>query len=98
MWLLLALKDGHVVSGLGDGMRPGGAMLDGRKGASTVQAKHDGAFALLSFEEARRGRDRGFRWVNLGGDTLFKREISGTLGTRVVMHCWLAGGAAWGLP
>ncbi|MBI1796793.1 MAG: hypothetical protein HYR74_07060, partial [Candidatus Eisenbacteria bacterium] len=97
MWLLLASKDGRVASGLGDGRRPGG-MLDGRKAASAPDARRDGAFALLSFEEARRGRDRGHRWINLGGDTVFKREMSGALGHTVVMHCWLAGGAAWGLP
>lgn len=97
LWLLLARRQGRVASGLGDGVRPGGT-LEGRKAASSEQARHDGAFALLCHEEARRGRDRGHRWINLGGDTLFKREMSGTLGHRVVMHCWLAGGAAWGLP
>lgn len=97
MWLLLALKDGRVVSGLGDGVRPGG-MMDGRKGATAAVARRDGAFALLSYEEARRGRDRGFRWINLGGNTTFKREFAGTLGTSVSLHCWLAGGPMWGVP
>jgi hypothetical protein len=97
LWLLLARRQGRVASGLGDGARPGGT-LEGRKAASSSEARHHGAFALLCHEEARRGRDRGHRWINLGGDTLFKREMSGTLGHRVVMHCWLAGGAAWGLP
>jgi hypothetical protein len=97
MWLLLASRDGRVASGLGDGMRPGG-MLDGRKAASSPDARKHGAFALLCLEEARRGRDRGHRWINLGGNTVFKQEMSGTLGQPVVMHCWLAGGAAWGLP
>jgi hypothetical protein len=97
MWLLLALKDGRVVSGLGDGVRPGGMMMDGRKGATAPEARRDGVFALLSYEEARRGRDRGFRWINLGGNTTFKREFAGTLGTSIPLYCWLAGGAMWGV-
>jgi hypothetical protein len=97
MWLLLASRQGRVESGLGDGRHPGG-MLDGRKAASSPEARRNGAFALLCFEEARRGRDRGHRWINLGGNTVFKQEMAGTLGQPVVMHCWLAGGAAWGLP
>lgn len=94
MWLLLATRNGRVESGLGDGLGYGG-MLEGRTGASTAIARRAGAFALLCYEEARRGRDRGYRWLNHGGDTPFKREMAGALGTRVVMHCWLGGGAAW---
>ena len=38
------------------------------------------------------------RWLNHGGDTVFKREMAGSLGHRVPMWCWLAGGAMWRLP
>lgn len=96
MWLLLAVRDGRVESGLGDGLGTSG-MLEGRTGASTALARRAGAFALLCYEEARRGRDRGYRWLNHGGDTPFKREMAGALGTRLVMHCWLGGGSAWKL-
>jgi hypothetical protein len=96
MWLLLAVRDGRIESGLGDGLGAGG-MLEGRTGASTIMARRAGAFALLCYEEARRGRDRGYRWLNHGGDTPFKREMAGTLGSRVVMHCWLGGGRVWSL-
>jgi hypothetical protein len=72
-------------------------MLEGRTGASSTLARRAGAFALLCYEEARRGRDRGYRWLNHGGDTPFKREMAGAFGTRVVMYCWLGGGRAWSL-
>jgi len=96
MWLLVATRDGRVESGLGDGVRPGG-MLEGRAGGSTADGQRDGAFALLSFEEARRGRDRGHHLINLGGDTVFKREMVGGLGERVGIWCWLGGLPAWDL-
>lgn len=91
MWLLVADRDGIVESGLGDGLHPGG-VLEARAGASSQQARQDGVFALLSHHEARLARDRGYRWINLGGDTPFKRELAGRLGVRVTMHCWLGGG------
>jgi Acetyltransferase (GNAT) domain len=94
MWLLVAVREGEVESGLGDGTRPGG-VLEGRAGASTPRARKDGAFALLCYEELKRGRDLGHRWVNHGGDTPFKREIAGPLGRCVPLHCWLGGGSAW---
>jgi hypothetical protein len=97
MWLLLAERAGRIESGLGDGISPGG-MLEGRTGASTAAGRRAGAFALLCYEEARRGRDRGYRWLNHGGDTPFKREIAGSLGTRLPMHCWLGGDPRWLLP
>ena len=97
MWLMLALRDGRIASGAGDSVGPGWS-LEARAAASTLEARRDGAFALLCFEEARRARDAGLHWLNHGGDTVFKREISGTLGRRVPMWCWLTGGAIWRLP
>jgi hypothetical protein len=94
MWLLLAERDGVVESGLGDGLCPGGT-LEARAGASTLRARRDGVFALLSLEEARRGRALGYRWINLGGDTPFKREMAGRLATRVTLACWLGGPGWW---
>jgi hypothetical protein len=91
MWLLVADRDGIVESGLGDGLHPGG-VLEARAGASSPKARQDGVFALLSYNEARLARDRGYRWINLGGDTPFKRELAGRLGSRVSMYCWLGGG------
>jgi len=91
MWLLVAERDGMIESGLGDGVRPGG-VVEARAGASSLQARKDGVFALLSFHEVLHSRDRGYRWINLGGDTPFKREMAGRLGTRVTMYCWLGGG------
>lgn len=96
MWLLLARKDGVVQSGVGDGVIPGGT-VEGRTAASTLAARREGAFALLCYEEARRARDRGHRWLNHGGDTAWKREVSGRLGFRLPVWCWLGGGR-WELP
>jgi hypothetical protein len=94
MWLLVAERRGRIEAGIGDGSRPGG-VLDGRTGASSNEARRDGAFALLCWEEARRGRDRSHRWLNHGGDTAFRRDIAGSLGSRLAIHCWLGGGAGW---
>ncbi len=96
MWLVVGAKNGIIETGSGDGVWPGG-MLEGRTAASTPLARKDGAYALVSYEELRLGRDLGHRWLNLGGDTTFKREVAGSMGQRVPMHCWLAGGAAGGL-
>jgi hypothetical protein len=95
MWLLVARRDGRIVSGAGDGIFQGGT-VEGRAGASTAQARRDGAFALVCFEEVRRARDRGHRWLNHCGDTAFKREIAGRLGVRVPIWCWMVGGALAG--
>lgn len=96
MWLLVARKHGVIHCGVGDGVIPGG-YVDGRTAASTPDARADGASALLGFEEARRARDRGHRWLNHGGDTFWKREVSGRLGERFPLWCWLSGGR-WTLP
>ena len=95
MWLLVARRDGRIVSGAGDGVC-GGGTVEGRAGASSDQARRDGAFALVCFEEVRRARDRGYRWLNHCGDTMFKREMTGKLGVRVPMWCWLSGGRLHG--
>ena len=96
MWLVLAVRDGRIESGGGDGSHQGG-VLEGRTAASTPEARSAGAFALICLEEFRRGRDHGHHWYNHGGDTLFKRQIAGSLGQRIEMHCWLGGGAVWPL-
>ncbi len=94
MQLIVALKDGEVVAGVGDGVIPGG-MVEGRAAAVSVEMRRLGVMALLSHAEARWLRDRGHRWFNHGGDTMFKREVAGTLGRRLEMFCWLGGGARW---
>jgi len=94
MWLLIAERNGVVASGAGDSIGPGWS-VEGRTAASDPEARREGAFALLCLEEARAARDRGFRWINHGGDTYFKREVSGRLGTRVPIWCWLSGGGGW---
>lgn len=91
MWLLLARRDGEVVAGVGDGVRPGGAM-QGRTAAATLEARRTGVTVLLGYEEMRRGRDLGHRWFNFGGDTPFKREMCGRLGRRIRVFAWLGGG------
>jgi hypothetical protein len=96
MWLLVAVREGQVESGVGDGIQRGG-ILEGRAAGSTLLARKSGAFALLSIEEARLARDQGYQWINLGGDTRFKRELTGPLGQRVDMFCWLGGEARWDL-
>ena len=94
MWLLVASRDGGVEAGFGDGMLAGG-VVEARTGASSAEALRDGVMALLSHEEARRVRDLGHRWINLGGDSVFKREAAGCLGERVPMHVWLSPGRPW---
>ncbi len=94
MWLLTARRNGEILAGVGDGMCRGGAM-QARAAASTIDARRMGATVLLGYEEARRGRDLGHRWLNHGGDTPFKREMSGRLGRSVATYAWLGGGSAW---
>lgn len=96
MWLLVARQRDEVVAGVGDGVLRGG-VLQGRAAASTLGARRLGATVLLGYEEARRGRDQGHRWLNHGGDTPFKREMCGRLGRSVRMFGWSGGGRAWRL-
>jgi len=90
MWLLVARHEGQVVAGVGNGVCRGG-MLQGRATASTLAARRLCASVLLGWEEARLGRDRGHRWFNHGGDTPFKREMSGRLGRSVRVYGWIGG-------
>lgn len=97
MWLLVAVREGRVISGFGLGLNPGG-MLEGRTSATNEEGRKLGAFPLLVYEASLRARDRGYRWHNNGGDTFFKRDMLGKLAERVEIHCWLGGGALWMLP
>ncbi len=92
MWLLLARHRGRVVAGVGDGIHAGGSM-QGRTAAASLEARREGVTVLLGFEELKRGRDLRHRWFNFGGDTPFKREISGRLGRRIRVFAWLGGGS-----
>src|SRR5512143_3767789 len=94
MWLLVAVTGGQVESGIGLGLCPGG-ILEGRTGASTPAALRAGAFVALVYESARRGRDLGHRWQNVGGDTFFKRDVLGRSAERVALSCWRGGGRRW---
>jgi len=96
MGLLVAVRGDEVGSGFGFASGPG-RLLESRASASTAEALKEGAFVLLAFEVAKRARARGVEWLNWGGDTFFKRDITGPLGAPVVMHCWLGGGARWAL-
>lgn len=97
MGLLVARHQGRVVAGVGDGLAAG-AMVDGRAAAAEPEARRAGVMALLCHHEARWLRDQGHDWLNHGGDTVFKREVAGQLGRRLVLWCWLGGGAAWEVP
>lgn len=92
MWLLVARREETIEAGLGDGAHPGG-VLEARVGAATREAMAAGVLPLLSWEELRRARDHGHRWINHGGDTPFKRAVAGSAGRRIALHCWLGGGA-----
>lgn len=96
MWLLVAEREGEVGSGFGLAFGPG-SVIESRAAASTEPALRAGAFTLLAYEAARRARDRGYRWLNWGGDTFFKRDLSRGLAAHVRFHCWLGGGPRWGL-
>jgi hypothetical protein len=96
MWLLLAVRDGEVGSGFGFALGQG-EVLESRAAASLAPALKSGAFVLLAFEAARRARERGYRYLNWGGDTFFKRDVSGDLAVRVPLYAWLGGGARWAL-
>jgi hypothetical protein len=94
MMLLVARRSGQVISGLGDGTHAGG-LLDARTSASTMEARSNGANVLLGLTEASVGRELGHRWLNHGGDTAFKREMSGRFGQRVTTFGWLGGSPRW---
>jgi len=96
MWLLLAVREGEVGSGFGFALGQG-KVLESRAAASTAEALKAGAFVLLAFEAARRARERGYHFLNWGGDTFFKRDVSGELATRVELHGWLGGDPRWSL-
>lgn len=92
--LYVAEHEGRVVGGSGFGFLAGG-MMDYRANASTPEALKAGVNALLAWEALSRGRAGGFRAMNWGGVTTFKRELRGE---RVESHCWLGGGAVWTIP
>ena len=96
MWLLVARHEGRIVAGAGNGVRPRGT-LQGRAVASSLEARRLGATVLLGHEEVRLGRDLGHHWFNHGGDTPFKREMSGRLGRSIRVYAWIGGarGRAW---
>ena len=96
MRLLLSEREGSVEACLGDGTAPG-AMVEGRLAITSADGRSSGVMCFLCHEEARLHRDEGHRWLNPGGDTLFKREVAGRLGTRLIMHAWLGGGARFTL-
>jgi hypothetical protein len=93
-WLLVAERDGVVEAGSGFGFAPGG-MLDYRTNASSTAGKKAGANFLLAWEAIRRGRELGYRRMNWGGVTRFKRDMRGE---QVEVFCGLGGGAAWRIP
>uniref|UniRef100_A0A832I1S4 Peptidoglycan bridge formation glycyltransferase FemA/FemB family protein n=1 Tax=Eiseniibacteriota bacterium TaxID=2212470 RepID=A0A832I1S4_UNCEI len=93
MWLLVARREERVGSGYGFALGAG-RVLESRAAGSTSAALRAGAFVLLAYEGARRARERGYRWLNWGGDTFFKRDVSGRLGVRVDLHAWLGGSGA----
>jgi hypothetical protein len=93
-WLLVVLKDGVVVAGIGTGRYPGGA-VDARASGSTEEALRHGANCLVQWEAILRARRAGHRWINFGGATIFKREFGGRV---VPLYCGLGGGVQWLAP
>ena len=93
-WLLVGVKDGAVVAGLGLGRYPGG-MVDGRASGSTEQAMKAGTNSQVWWESVRRARLAGHSWTNLGGSTVYKRQFGGVL---VPIYCQLGGGPRWWVP
>jgi hypothetical protein len=91
MWLLVAGRAGAIEAGSGYGFYEG-ATVDYRANASSLEAKKLGANALIALEALRRARERGFRWMNWGGLTEFKRELGG-LPIAIDRH--LGGGLLW---
>ena len=93
-WLLVGVKDGAVVAGLGLGRYPGG-MVDGRASGSSEQAMKAGTNSQVWWESVRRARLDGHSWMNLGGSTIYKRQFGGVL---VSIYCQLGGGPLWWAP
>jgi len=91
MWLLVVGRGGAAEAGSGYGFYEG-ATVDYRANASTLEAKKLGANALLAFEALRRARERGFKWMNWGGLTEFKRELGGL---PIQIERYLGGNPAW---
>ncbi len=91
MRLIAAEREGRIEAFVGDGVAPS-AMVDGRSAVTTPEARKAGVMALICHEEVRHLRDQGHRWLNHGGDTVFKREVAGRLGTSLEMFSWLGGG------
>lgn len=93
-WLLLAVHEGVVHAGSGYGRAVNG-MVDYRANASTPEGRKAGANTLLGWAAMTRSRDAGFRWMNWGGNTSFKKQLGGET---VVMTNRLGGGVLWAAP
>jgi hypothetical protein len=93
-WLLVVVRDGAVVAGLGLGRHPGGT-VDGRASCSSEQAMKAGTNSQVWWESVRQARLAGHNWMNLGGSTIYKREFGGVL---VPIYCRLGGGPLWWVP
>jgi len=94
MRLFVAERDGHVGAGSGFGYL-GGAAFDYRANASDAAARASGVNVALAWEALRAARAAGFRSLNWGGATEFKKNLGGE---RVPMWCRLGGGPVWALP
>ncbi len=73
-WLLVGVKDGAVVAGLGLGRYPGG-MVDGRASGSSEQAMKAGTNSQVWWELVRRARLDRHNWMNLGGSTRLQAPV-----------------------
>lgn len=93
-WLLLAVHEGVVHAGSGYG-RAANGMVDYRANASTPEGRKAGANTLIAWAALTRSRDAGYRWMNWGGNTTFKKQLGGET---VVMTNRLGGGALWAAP
>jgi hypothetical protein len=93
-WLLLARRGGRIEAGLGFGRFAAG-VLDARENASLPEAKQAGANVLLAWEAIRRGSLAGYRRMNWGGNTIFKRGFGGAV---IPMMCHPEGGPLWRVP
>jgi hypothetical protein len=94
MWLVVVRREGAVVAGAGYGLLAGG-VLEARSGAAFDDVLDFGVMPLADLFAIRLARARGYRWINWGGDTEYKRSVTGDLGVRVRMHAWLGGRGRW---